>query len=128
MGEAADFRLLAGPIEIEYVREWKASGRPVVGFFCAHTPEELLWAAGILPVRLRGAGGGDTSHGDPYLGPFNARIAVKTFAERTVKLAPEQLAAEHLPALLEGLRPMLNTLAGRQTTESVLDQIRRGVR
>ena len=45
MAEAVDFKLLAGSIENEYLREWKTSGRPVVGFFCAHTPEELLWAA-----------------------------------------------------------------------------------
>jgi benzoyl-CoA reductase/2-hydroxyglutaryl-CoA dehydratase subunit BcrC/BadD/HgdB len=80
MGEVADFRLLAGPIENEYVGDWKASGRPVVGFFCAHTPEELLWAAGILPVRLRGTGCGDTSYGDPYLGPFNCSFVRHTLS------------------------------------------------
>jgi benzoyl-CoA reductase/2-hydroxyglutaryl-CoA dehydratase subunit BcrC/BadD/HgdB len=53
MGEAVDFRRLAGAIENEYIEEWKASGRPMVGFFCAHTPEELLWAAGVLRVLLR---------------------------------------------------------------------------
>jgi benzoyl-CoA reductase/2-hydroxyglutaryl-CoA dehydratase subunit BcrC/BadD/HgdB len=78
MGEAIDFGLLAGPIENEYVKEWKASGRPVVGFFCAHTPEELLWAAGILPVRLRGTGSEDTSSGDPYLGSFNCSFVRHT--------------------------------------------------
>jgi benzoyl-CoA reductase/2-hydroxyglutaryl-CoA dehydratase subunit BcrC/BadD/HgdB len=80
MGEAVDFRLLAGPIENEYVKEWKASGRPVVGFFCAHTPEELLWAAGILPVRLRGTGSEDTSYGDQYLGSFNCSFVRHTLS------------------------------------------------
>ena len=41
MGEAVDFKLLASSIENEYLEEWKALGRPVVGFFCAHTPEEI---------------------------------------------------------------------------------------
>ena len=80
MGEAIDFALLAGPIENEYVEEWKASGRPVVGYFCAHTPEELLWAAGILPVRLRGTGSVDTSYGDQYLGPFNCSFVRHTLS------------------------------------------------
>ena len=78
MGEAIDFNRLAGPIENDYVREWKASGRPVVGFFCAHTPEELLWAAGVLPLRLRGTGSENTSYADQYLGPFNCRFVRHT--------------------------------------------------
>ncbi len=80
MGEAIDFNRLAGPIENDYVREWKASGRPVVGFFCAHTPEELLWAAGVLPLRLRGTGSENTSHADQYLGPFNCRFVRHTLS------------------------------------------------
>jgi len=80
MAEAVDFKLLAGSIENEYLREWKTSGRPVVGFFCAHTPEELLWAAGILPVRLRGTGSEDTSFGDQYLGSFNCSFVRHTLS------------------------------------------------
>jgi hypothetical protein len=64
----------------------------------------------------------------PYLGPFNARIAVRTFAQKAVKLAPEAVTIRHLPALLEALRPMLNTLVGRDSTESLLEKIRREVR
>lgn len=62
-----------------------------------------------------------------YLGPFNARVAVKTFAQRTLKLEPEALTADHLPALLDALRPMLHTLVGRVSTDALLDEIRRGV-
>jgi len=63
----------------------------------------------------------------PYLGAFNAKVAVKTFAQRSLKLAPEDVTREHLPALLEALRPMLNTLVGRASTDALLDQIGRGV-
>jgi benzoyl-CoA reductase subunit C len=80
MGQAVDFKLLAGSIENEYLEEWKAFGRPVVGFFCAHTPEELLWAAGVLPVRLRGTGSEDTSYGDQYLGSFNCSFVRHTLS------------------------------------------------
>jgi hypothetical protein len=63
----------------------------------------------------------------PYLGPFNAKIAVKTFAQRALQLSPEALTIEHLPVLLEALRPMLHTLVGRVSTEALLEKIRRGV-
>ncbi|MDY7037070.1 MAG: 2-hydroxyacyl-CoA dehydratase family protein [Thermodesulfobacteriota bacterium] len=40
----------------EYAREWKKrTGGKVVGFLCSYAPEEILYAAGILPVRLLGA-------------------------------------------------------------------------
>jgi benzoyl-CoA reductase/2-hydroxyglutaryl-CoA dehydratase subunit BcrC/BadD/HgdB len=81
MEEAVDFKLLAGPIENAYVKEWKDLGRPVMGFFCAHAPEELLWAAGILPVRLRGTGSEDTSYGDQYLGSFNCSFVRHTLSQ-----------------------------------------------
>ncbi len=62
----------------EYVREWKARGGRVVGYFCSHAPEELLWAADILPVRMRGTGSRETSRADQYLGPFNCSFVRHT--------------------------------------------------
>jgi benzoyl-CoA reductase/2-hydroxyglutaryl-CoA dehydratase subunit BcrC/BadD/HgdB len=71
MEERIDFRRWAGPIENDSVREWKAGGGRVAGFFCANAPEEVLWAAGILPLRMRGTGSEDTSTADQYFGPVN---------------------------------------------------------
>jgi len=40
----------------EYAKEWKKrTGGKVVGFLCSYAPEEILYAANILPVRLLGA-------------------------------------------------------------------------
>ncbi len=40
----------------EYARDWKRrTGGKVVGFLCSYAPEEILYAANILPVRLIGA-------------------------------------------------------------------------
>ena len=78
MGEAIDLVHLAGPMENQWVKEWKAGGGQVVGFFCSHAPEELLWAAGILPVRMRGTDSQDTSHADQYLGSFNCSFVRHT--------------------------------------------------
>lgn len=38
----------------EPIRQWKEQGKPVIGWVCTYTPEELLYAAGILPVRITG--------------------------------------------------------------------------
>ncbi|MDP2645644.1 MAG: 2-hydroxyacyl-CoA dehydratase family protein [Desulfobacterales bacterium] len=40
----------------EYAKAWKKrTGGKVVGFLCSYAPEEILYAAGVLPVRLFGA-------------------------------------------------------------------------
>jgi benzoyl-CoA reductase/2-hydroxyglutaryl-CoA dehydratase subunit BcrC/BadD/HgdB len=44
----------------------EAAGRPALGYFCCYTPPELLWAAGLLPLRLRGLVP-DSAAGDAYL-------------------------------------------------------------
>jgi benzoyl-CoA reductase subunit C len=37
------------------VRQWKATtGQKVLGYLCTNLPEELLYASGVLPVRLLG--------------------------------------------------------------------------
>jgi benzoyl-CoA reductase subunit C len=39
----------------EYAREWKKrTGRKVVGYLCTYVPEEVFYAAGVLPVRIIG--------------------------------------------------------------------------
>ncbi len=40
----------------EYAREWKRrTGGKVLGTFCTYVPEEVLVAAGVLPVRILGS-------------------------------------------------------------------------
>ncbi len=40
----------------EYAQEWKnKTGGKVVGYFCTYVPEEILYAAGVLPVRILGS-------------------------------------------------------------------------
>lgn len=51
----------------EHVDAWKAGGKPVVGYFCTYVPVEVLTAAGVLPLRLRGTGSDDSAAADVYL-------------------------------------------------------------
>jgi benzoyl-CoA reductase subunit C len=40
----------------EYAQEWKnKTGGKVVGYFCTYVPEEILYATGVLPVRILGS-------------------------------------------------------------------------
>jgi len=39
-----------------YAKDWKAkTGGKILGYFCTYVPEELVYAAGILPVRIIGS-------------------------------------------------------------------------
>jgi len=52
------------------VQKWKKEDRPIVGYTCSHLPVEVLHAAGILPLRLRGMEVEGLETGDSYFGPF----------------------------------------------------------
>ncbi|RNL87612.1 2-hydroxyacyl-CoA dehydratase family protein [Halostreptopolyspora alba] len=64
-------------------REWRASGRPVIGYVGADVPVELLTAVGALPVRLAGVPGADTTAGDRYLG-HGVDLAARSVLTRLV--------------------------------------------
>jgi benzoyl-CoA reductase subunit C len=54
----------------ETVRAWKQAGNRVVGYTCSYVPDEIFYAAGILPYRIRGFGATEATIGDTYFGPF----------------------------------------------------------
>jgi len=55
------------PMLNQWVNDWKDSGKKVLGYFCSYIPEEIIYAAGILPVRIRARECSDTPMGDAYL-------------------------------------------------------------
>ncbi len=63
----------------------------------------------------------------PFLGDFNAEVWVKTVAERKLGVPADGLTAAHLPPLVEGLRPSLNTFMGRAAADQLLKKITREV-
>nr|HID59605.1 2-hydroxyacyl-CoA dehydratase [Desulfobacterales bacterium] len=42
------------PSKNKSINRWKEEGKKVFGYMCTNIPEELIYAAGILPVRLTG--------------------------------------------------------------------------
>jgi benzoyl-CoA reductase subunit C len=53
------------------LQAWKEEGKKVVGYFCSYVPEELLYAADIVPYRVRASGCTDTSAADVYMSHLN---------------------------------------------------------
>lgn len=68
------FRPLISP-ENRYVKEWKSHGNPVLGYACSYTPEEIIHAGRILPVRVLG------SLDPPRLADVHLPVNVCSFAK-----------------------------------------------
>lgn len=56
-------------------KAWKASGKKVMGTLCCHTPEEVIHAAGILPIRVRATGCKDDSNAEVWMSSFSCSYA-----------------------------------------------------
>ncbi len=82
MGAFDELAKVSRTRENDYVREWKKQGKKVVGYVCTYLPEELLYAADILPYRITGKGVSDTSQADSYLTRVNC-----TFSRCCLELA-----------------------------------------
>jgi benzoyl-CoA reductase/2-hydroxyglutaryl-CoA dehydratase subunit BcrC/BadD/HgdB len=66
---------LSTRVNNEYIEEWKQQGRKVVGFFCSYIPEEIIYAADILPYRIRPTGCTQTKEADVYMSNVNCTFA-----------------------------------------------------
>ena len=71
MSAIEELTSLASELDNPTVRDWKSAGGKVVGFFCSYVPEEILYAAHILPMRLRAPGCVDTTSADVYMSHLN---------------------------------------------------------
>ncbi len=58
-----------------YVKEWKDAGKRVVGLACGYLPEELIYAASLLPYRVECRGCTETNLADIYMHRFNCTYA-----------------------------------------------------
>lgn len=61
---------VATNVENRSIKGWKDKGKKVVGYTCSFVPAEILYAADILPVRLRGIETESMEIGDAYFGPY----------------------------------------------------------
>ena len=66
-------RELVEDTDFPTVREWREAGGRVVGHFQVYFPEELVHAAGMLPVRVRG-GPVERREADSHFGSYLCSI------------------------------------------------------
>ncbi|MHA1131257.1 MAG: 2-hydroxyacyl-CoA dehydratase subunit D [Candidatus Helarchaeota archaeon] len=57
----------AAALPNSWVNNWKAAGKKVLGYFCSYIPDEIIYAANILPIRIRARNCTDTPMGDAYM-------------------------------------------------------------
>lgn len=57
------------------MEEWKGRNKKVIGFFCSYVPEEVIYAAGMLPFRIRGTGCTIMSRSDALMSSYSCSFA-----------------------------------------------------
>ncbi|HEX8152094.1 MAG TPA: hypothetical protein VF698_03165 [Thermoanaerobaculia bacterium] len=62
-----------------------------------------------------------------YIGQHTAPMAIKTFAKQALGVTPDQVKRLDAGKLLDAMRPMLNTLLGKEHAEAVAKLIRADV-
>ncbi len=55
-----------------------------------------------------------------YVGQHTARIAVRTFAKKSLSCEPEQVRLEQVPTLVLALRPLLRSMLGNVAAEQLV--------
>ncbi len=73
------FTEAAGSLIHPALKQWKEGGGKVVGYFCSYVPEEIISAAGLLPVRIRATGSTGTDLADAYFRPTSCSFARHCF-------------------------------------------------
>lgn len=88
-----EFKAITGTMINPAVQEWKDNGGKVLGYFCCNIPDEVMTAAGILPLRLRGTGSTGTELSDAFYSSINCSFPRHVF----------NMALNHEFDILDGL-------------------------
>ena len=73
------FKEAAETIVNPELKKWIDGGGKVVGYFCAYGPEEIITAAGMVPMRVRATGSTGTELSDAYLSSINCPFCRHAF-------------------------------------------------
>ncbi|HEY5731501.1 MAG TPA: 2-hydroxyacyl-CoA dehydratase family protein, partial [Anaerolineales bacterium] len=75
----AECRELTEDADFPTIRRWRGAGGKVIGHFQVYFPEEIAHAAGLLPMKIRGAPV-EPTHSDSRFGSYLCSI-IKTSLE-----------------------------------------------
>ncbi|MBY8980271.1 MAG: 2-hydroxyacyl-CoA dehydratase [Candidatus Lokiarchaeota archaeon] len=73
------FLHISDSITNPYIAEWQADGKKVLGYYCTYIPDELIYAANLLPYRIRATGNTETNLADVYMVRFTCSFVRATF-------------------------------------------------
>ena len=73
------FLHISDSITNHYITEWLADGKKILGYYCTYIPDELLYAANLLPFRMRATGNTETNLADVYMVRFTCSFVRATF-------------------------------------------------
>lgn len=68
-------KLFESDISDAAIKAWHAKGKKAVGVVCCHVPEEIFYAADILPVRMRATNCIDSSEAQTWMSSFSCSFA-----------------------------------------------------
>lgn len=68
-------KLFESDISREAAKKWRAEGKKALGVICCHIPEELFYAAEVLPVRMRATNCVDSSEAEMWMSSFSCSFA-----------------------------------------------------
>jgi len=68
-------KLFDANISKESVGAWRSASKKAMGVICCHVPQEILYAADVLPVRLRATGCDDYSEAEVWMSSFSCSFA-----------------------------------------------------
>ena len=72
------FLTVSNSIKNHSIEDWQKDNKKIVGHYCTYIPEELLYAANLLPFRIRATGHEDTDLGDIYMVRFTCSFVRAT--------------------------------------------------
>jgi len=88
-----EFQSIAEVMVNPYMQQWKDNGGKIMGYFCTHVPDELITAAGLLPIRMRATGSTGTELSDAFYSSINCSFPRHCF----------NMALNHEFDILDGL-------------------------
>ena len=60
---------------------------------------------------------------EKFIGPHTTRLAIKTFAHKTLGVAPNEVRDREVPDLIRALRPLLRSMLGEAQGERIVEQL-----
>ncbi len=68
-------KLFDSDISKKAAQAWRSQGKKALGVICCHVPEEIFYAADILPVRMRATNCVDSSEAETWMSSFSCSFA-----------------------------------------------------